>query len=85
MEMEQKEKFEAYFDLFSTVGWKNFIEEIQTNLDVLVEGAVDQCEVSEAWHYRRGEINKLRQFVGFEDFTRRAFEYLENNEEEFEE
>lgn len=80
MTLEEKEKFENYFDLFLTKGWKQFAEYTEEVLKASVETAPDYCETNDQWQIRRGQIDILKQVVGFETFIRESHKYAEEEE-----
>lgn len=68
--MTDEEYFECMIDMFSTKGWKVFVDEMKQNLDTLVDSAVFDCEDNNRWQYRRGEIVRLQQIINFENLVR---------------
>lgn len=78
---EQEEKrLEALLEMFNSKGWKEFQLEVAENLKISVESAPDTCIDGDQWQFRRGEILKLKQFAGYEDFIRASLEVMENED-----
>lgn len=80
---EQVQKqFEALFEMFSTEGWKIFQEEFKNQLDSFTENAPDVCTTNDQWQYIRGQIHKMRQIVGYQQFVEAQYEQFEEFEDE---
>lgn len=67
--------------MFNSKGWQLFNEEVKETLEDTIKSAPDACQDNDQWQFRRGEIFKLRQFAGYEDFTRACLAQLEEEED----
>lgn len=70
MTQEEEKYYEAYFDMFSTEGWKSFVLDIQGVHDgYLIENIKDSEEL-----YRvQGERNVLQRILGFQHGIEAAY------------
>jgi hypothetical protein len=62
--------------MFDTDGWRIFQKEAEESLSTLVSNAPVECHTNDQWQLRRGEIQKLKQLVGFEEFTKEVYTQL---------
>jgi hypothetical protein len=65
--------------MFNSKGWEEFQKEIQVSLSDAVEGSADTCIENSQWQFRRGEIFKLRQIAGYEDYIRAVLAQIEDD------
>lgn len=75
MDKETQEYFEDYFELFSTEGWKQFIEEIEDIIDTFsIENIKDQDDLKTT----QGQLQILNRIANFEDSIRNAYDQAED-------
>lgn len=82
MDIELQKYYEALLEMFSSEGWKYYVEDQEAALNSLRETANRDCVTSESWHERRGAINKLEQLINYETAVRATFENIEELEKE---
>jgi hypothetical protein len=83
-QQEALKEYEALLEMFDTEGWRIFQREAEDSLRVLTEQAPMDCITNEQWQLRRGEIQKLKQIAGFQQFTKESYDLLTNEPEETE-
>jgi len=75
LDKETQEYFEDYFELFSTEGWKQFIEEIEDIIDTFsIENIKDQDDLKTT----QGQLQILNRIANFEDSIRNAYDQAED-------
>lgn len=75
MDKETQEYFDDYFELFSTEGWKQFIEEIEDIIDTFsIENIKDQDDLKTT----QGQLQILNRIANFEDSIRNAYDQAED-------
>ena len=63
MDQNTQKYYEDYFNMFSTDGWKSFIEEIQTSFDTFrIEDINDNAQL----HQIKGQREQLFRILKFE-------------------
>ena len=80
MDKSLQKYYDNLFEMFNTEGWKQFQEDAQVELKTSTETADLVCTTNEVWQYRRGELSKLRQLVGFETFVKQSYDLTINEE-----
>jgi heme oxygenase len=72
MTQDEERYFEAYFDLFASQGWKQFIED----MDGLEESINDLASINDAenFHLRKGQLQIVRRILGFESAIKTAYQ-----------
>jgi hypothetical protein len=63
LDTETQKYYEDYFNMFSTDGWKSFIEEIQTSFDSF---RIEDIKDSTQLHKVQGEREQLFRILRFE-------------------
>tara|TARA_R110000851_G_scaffold93230_1_gene203140 strand:- start:2095 stop:2337 length:243 start_codon:yes stop_codon:yes gene_type:complete len=63
LDTETQKYYEDYFNMFSTSGWKSFIEEIQTSFDAF---RIEDIKDSTQLHKVQGEREQLFRILRFE-------------------
>lgn len=71
-QIELEEYYNNYFELFRTSGWKQLIEELQTNAVSI--NSVEATKDSDDLYFRKGQIAVLAYILNLEDFTNKGFE-----------
>jgi hypothetical protein len=72
------EYYEGLLEMFTTPGWKSFIEDHEEAKDRLEATAVFECPDNTSWQERRGQINKLTHLINYEQLIRMTYDELEN-------
>lgn len=67
---------ESILDSCRHSGTKMIFAEYKNLLDHMVQTAADQCDTTEKWFQRRGEIAALRMVLATEDNAKRSLEGL---------
>ena len=82
MNKNELEKYhESLLDLFSTEGWKSFIEDINGSFKAEHDNCDTECDTNDKWQYRRGSLSVLRRISNYEEFIRQSIESTEHQED----
>lgn len=65
------QQIEDALDLFLMPGWKNLIEEVEEQMDLI---SVDSCSTQEDLWFAKGRLAVLRMFSGYENYVRSSSE-----------
>ena len=78
MDKDTQQYFDRYFDLFASEGWKQFIEDMEGNRDLMS----DLMTVKDAndLFYRKGQVDVLNRIVNFQDSIENAHKVVANEE-----
>lgn len=78
MDKDTQQYFDRYFDMFASEGWKQFIEDMEGNRDLMS----DLMTVKDAndLFYRKGQVDVLNRIVNFQDSIENAHKVLANEE-----
>jgi thiaminase len=75
---EEEKYYEHYFDIFSTDGWKQFVEEIKEILEAhRIEDIKDEKQLA----YTKGERAAFHKVVHFEPAIRNAYDLIRERED----
>jgi len=61
------QQIEDALDLFLMPGWKNLMEEVEEQMDLI---SVDSCSTQEDLWFAKGRLAVLRMFSGYENYVR---------------
>lgn len=75
MTPEDEKYYEAYFDLFLTDGWKQFIEDLQSTSEAF---DVRNIKDGESLKFIQGQLMILDRMVNFEHGIRTAYDDINN-------
>lgn len=75
MNRSDEEYFENYFELFQTKGWKQFIAEIEQQLNLLKDEVFYNSEPND-FLVKRGMYLAANRFLGFETYIRSGYETI---------
>jgi hypothetical protein len=78
MDKELEQYYLTYFDLFSSKGWKQFIEDTESNIN-LVSDLMTVKDENDLFH-RKGTLETLKRIVNFEDAITAAYEEAKDEE-----
>ena len=74
MDAELQKYYEDLLTMFQTDGWKHLISDYTESLQSLQENSDYDCKTNDEWQFRRGEMQQLRNLIGFESFIRMSYE-----------
>ena len=75
IDKEVEEYYNRYFDLFTTDGWKQLIEELRQN--ALAINSVEATKDSDDLYMRKGQLNVLAYLLNLESTVNNNFEELQ--------
>ena len=75
IDKEVEEYYNKYFDLFTTDGWKQLIEELRQN--ALAINSVEATKDSDDLYMRKGQLNVLAYLLNLESTVNNNFEELQ--------
>jgi hypothetical protein len=78
VDKDTQQYFDRYFDLFASEGWKQFIEDMEGNRELMS----DLMTVKDAndLFYRKGQVDVLNRIVNFQDSIENAHKVVANEE-----
>jgi len=76
MALEIEKYYETYFDLFSTDGWKQFIQDVSDNLD---QYDVRTVENADDLRFKQGQLKVIDHVMNWETLIRNAYEEIAND------
>jgi hypothetical protein len=78
VDKDTQQYFDRYFDMFASEGWKQFIEDMEGNRDLMS----DLMTVKDAndLYYRKGQVDVLNRMVNFQDSIENAYKVVTNEE-----
>lgn len=62
MDKDTEKYFETYFDLFASQGWKQFIEDMEAQQDLMSD--IRQARDANDLYFRKGQLAILDNVVG---------------------
>ena len=78
IDKETEEYYNKYFDLFTTDGWKQLIEELRQN--ALAINSVEATKDSDDLYIRKGQLNVLAYLLNFESTVNNNFDELQKED-----
>ena len=76
MDRELQDYYENRFTTFSTIGWKEFIEDAQEMYNSLNQ--ISTTDDFEGFHKRKGQLDILQWVLTIKDVSEQAYEDLTN-------
>jgi hypothetical protein len=76
MTPEIEKYYETYFDLFTTAGWKQFVEDISDNLK---QYDVRTVEDTDDLRFKQGQLKVIDHVMNWETLIRNAYEEIAND------
>jgi len=79
MEKQLEQYYVARMEMFSSKGWKDFIEDV-----VAMQAAkndIHNLATIEQLHIAKGEVNIMEWVIAIEDISRKAYDILLEDEE----
>ena len=77
MDKELETYYELYFDLFLTQGWKQFITDIESNIDSF---KIENIKDAEQLYKAQGSLSVLKNIANFEAGIKAAHEEITNSD-----
>lgn len=77
MTTEEQKFYEEALAMFRTVGWKNFVKEVEL---AGAQISIDTCNTLEELHQAKGRLHILRQIAAYEDSVRNQMEATDDEE-----
>lgn len=79
MDQELQRQYDNYFEMFSTQGWKQLIEDLEDISEGFrIEDIKDEVDLANI----QGQLKVLRQILYFEDNIRRSHDELLESEDD---
>ena len=78
MDKETEEYYNKYFDLFTTDGWKQLIEDLKQN--ALSINSVEATKDANDLYLRKGQLNVLAYLLNLEATVNTNFEELQKED-----
>lgn len=72
MTQEEEKYYEHYFNMFSTDGWKQLVEEIQESINAY---RIEDIKDDKALFTTQGELTVLQRIAFFETTIRNAYDH----------
>lgn len=80
MDKELQVYYENLLDLFTRDGWKQFIEDIQDNADILSD--ITTIPDEKQFWYRRGQLEAIQRILSYESTIKNSYEDFERDSDE---
>ena len=80
MDRELQEYYEKLLDLFSSEGWKQYIEDISDNMEFLQD--INTISDEKQLWFRRGQIEALQRILSYESTIKNSYEDFEKDLED---
>jgi hypothetical protein len=77
MDKDLQDYYENLLDLFTTPGWKQFVEDISDNMEMLQDITTIQDE-KQFWH-RRGQLEAVSRIIQYESSIKNSYEDFEKD------
>ena len=78
MDKELQEYYETLLDLFSSKGWKQYIEDISDNMEILQD--ITTIPDEKQFWFRRGQIEALQRVLPYESAIKNSYEDFEREQ-----
>ena len=75
MDKEISTYYENLLDLFTREGWKQFIEDIQDNAEMLSD--ITTIKDEQGFWYRRGQLEAIQRILSYESTIKDSYEDFE--------
>jgi len=72
MDRELQEYYEKLLELFSTAGWKQFMEDIGDNLEIL--GDITTIPDENQFWFRKGQVEAVQRVLSYEQSIVNSYE-----------
>lgn len=78
MEQELQQYYEERFNMMSTQGWKDLIEDVQAMYDAYNQ--VDSVNSPDEFWKRKGQVDILQWILSLKETSEQTYEELQNEE-----
>lgn len=75
MDKELQDYYEKLLELFSTDGWKQYIEDISDNIEHLMD--ITTIPDEKQFWFRRGQIEAAQRILAYESSIKNSYEDFE--------
>tara|TARA_R110000823_G_scaffold267764_1_gene387758 strand:- start:2120 stop:2362 length:243 start_codon:yes stop_codon:yes gene_type:complete len=75
MDKELQDYYEKLLELFSTDGWKQYIEDISDNIEYLMD--ITTIPDEKQFWFRRGQIEAAQRILAYESSIKNSYEDFE--------
>lgn len=72
MEPELREYYDNLLELFSTPGWKQFLEDIGDNLEII--GDISTITDGNQFWFRKGQVEAIQRILSYEETIVNSYE-----------
>ena len=79
MDQQTQEYYDNYFNLFTTNGWKQLLEDFNNN--ALQINSVEATKDSDDMYFRKGQLNVLAYLLNMENIIRTNYDELETSDD----
>lgn len=80
MDKELTTYYENLLDLFTRDGWKQFVEDIQDNAEILSD--ITTISDEKQFWFRRGQIEAVQRILSYESSIKNSYEDFEREADE---
>lgn len=80
MDKEISTYYENLLDLFTRDGWKQFIEDIEDNAEMLSD--ITTIKDEQGFWYRRGQLEAIQRILSYESTIKDSYEDFEREADE---
>lgn len=80
MDRETEEYYDNYFSLFSEVGWKQLMEDFNSNFTNI--NSIEATKDPDDMYFRKGQLNVLSHLLNLESITNTNYEEANKAEDD---
>ena len=80
MDKELQQYYENLLDLFTREGWKQFIEDIQDNAEILRD--INTIPDEKQFWFRRGQLEAVDRILSYESTIKNSYEDFERDSDD---
>jgi len=80
MDKELTTYYENLLDLFTRDGWKQFVEDIQDNAEILAD--INTISDEKQFWFRRGQLEAVQRILSYESSIKNSYEDFEREADE---
>ena len=77
MDKELQDYYETLLDLFASKGWKQYIEDISDNMEILQD--ITTIPDEKQFWFRRGQIEAISRILSYESTIKNSYEDFERD------
>lgn len=79
MTREDEDYYEDYFEMFTLIGWEQFLEEIKKSKELF---SIEGIEGEKNLYYVQGQLAVFNNILSFEDKIRGQYDHIQSDEVE---